>query len=83
MKSIVTPGRRVLALLALVLPAALHAQILPAGLTYSAYNWEARRKPMTLTSAEALNPALVLRELRVEEYALDAKRELHLYSTLR
>lgn len=78
--SILFRGRQVLTLVALALPAVLQAQSLPAGLSYSTYDWEARRKPMTLTTTEAQNPALILRELRVEEYALDAKRELHLYS---
>jgi Domain of Unknown Function with PDB structure (DUF3857) len=61
-------------------PALLLAQSLPAQLTYANYTWEARRKPMTITAAEARQPAIVLRDFRTEEFAQDPKNEMHLYS---
>ncbi|GAB2770231.1 hypothetical protein GCM10027175_04470 [Hymenobacter latericoloratus] len=68
----------------LTLPAGVRAQTaapgLPATLSYASYNWEARRKPMAVTAAEGQQPAVVLRDFRVEEFAADARDQLHLYS---
>ncbi|NVO31395.1 DUF3857 domain-containing protein [Hymenobacter lapidiphilus] len=71
---------RLLALALLLLPALLHAQALPANLTHARYDWEAKRKPATLTAAEAQQPAVVLRDFRAEELAPDARQEMRLYS---
>lgn len=74
-------GRLLALALLLLLPALLRAQgVLPATLTHARYDWEARRKPATLTSAEAQQPAVMLRDFRSEELALDAKQQLRLYS---
>ena len=71
---------RILTLALLLLPALLRAQALPATLTHARYDWDAKRKPATLTATEAQQPAVVLRDFRAEELALNDKRELRLYS---
>ncbi|AHJ99127.1 DUF3857 domain-containing protein [Hymenobacter swuensis] len=69
-----------LAGLLLWLPATVQAQTAPAAITYAAYTWEAKRKPLTITAAESKQPAVVLHDFRAEEFAVDARRELKLYS---
>ncbi|RSK35259.1 DUF3857 domain-containing protein [Hymenobacter metallilatus] len=73
-------SRALLAAALLWLPTTIQAQSGPASLTYATYTWEAKRKPLTITPAEAKQPAIVLRDFRVEEFARDAKNEMHLYS---
>ncbi|UYZ62953.1 DUF3857 domain-containing protein [Hymenobacter weizhouensis] len=75
------PAWLILAGLLLLAPAAaLRAQSVPTTLTHAKYTWEAKRKPLPITPTEAQQPAVVLRDFRVEEFAPDARQELRLYS---
>jgi hypothetical protein len=69
-------------LLVLSLAAGLRAQSLPAQLTYASYTWDAKRKLLPLTAAEAQLPALLLLDVTAHEYYFDEQaKKLRLFST--
>jgi len=69
-------------LLLLTTAADLAAQTIPAGLSYAAYTWDAKRKRLPLTEAEAQLPALLLLDFNAHEYFYDEKgKQLRLFST--
>ncbi|MCC2548386.1 DUF3857 domain-containing protein [Hymenobacter sp. BT175] len=58
------------------------AQRMPAALRYADYTWEARRKQLPISDADAKLPAVVLKDMSVQEYLFDPnQKEMRLFST--
>ncbi|GAB2456129.1 hypothetical protein GCM10011375_04180 [Hymenobacter qilianensis] len=60
---------------------ALCAQKLPPNLTYATYSWDAKRKRLPVTEAEAKMPAVVMRDFSAHEFTYDeSAKSLRLFS---